>query len=165
MATAIGAVAECRKNGADAALMVQMPPRDADRRTLVPINLFAHQSLSIRTAQFTLGQFNMFWTGPICFGCTKKANSSPITGICSLLSGVETGYPVTSFMEGAKSRSRTSAMSVEKFVSLMSPLIEMEKVSGFLIIAAILLLKLFDLDVYFLSDWAARDIQFLSRRL
>ena len=36
MATAIGAVAvaECQKNGADAALMVQMPPRDADSRTL-----------------------------------------------------------------------------------------------------------------------------------
>ena len=36
MATEIGAVAvaECQKNGADAALMVPMPPRDADRRNL-----------------------------------------------------------------------------------------------------------------------------------
>ena len=39
MATAIGAIAvaiaECRKNGADDALMVPMPPQDADRRTLL----------------------------------------------------------------------------------------------------------------------------------
>ena len=47
MATALGAVAvaECRKNGADAALMVPMPPRDADRRTLcTTTKLHAHSA-------------------------------------------------------------------------------------------------------------------------
>ena len=34
MAIGVVAVVECRKNGDDAALMVPMPPRDADRRTL-----------------------------------------------------------------------------------------------------------------------------------